>query len=306
LADTPRVAQTNDHPVNLGSSTQPALILSISGKEASSDTAESGVPPTPTHSSSSFKVRFTPKSPGEKSTVLRFRFPDRSETFDVVLTGTCTAPEITVKVPGEGDLKNKKSTVDFGGASSGPPVKKTFTIKNTGKAWLKSLQVTLGGGDKGSFKITQPEKVKLKPGAKTTFTVTFTPRAGSRQIAAIRIKSNDADEDPFVIALKGGDKASAPRPATSLSRAPSTRNRLETTTSAQWVDGIRYLSLTVRKSEGVPCGSHLVEVSPNLTDWFSGPKHTTVLRDDAQYLIVRDNTPGSKRHIRLKPPGTRN
>jgi hypothetical protein len=47
-----------------------------------------------------------------------------------------------------------------------------------------------------------------------------------------------------------------------------------------------------------------VEVSGNLTDWFSGSNHTTVLSDDAGILKVRDNTPvtsEAKRYIRLKP-----
>jgi hypothetical protein len=47
----------------------------------------------------------------------------------------------------------------------------------------------------------------------------------------------------------------------------------------------------------------LVEVSPDLLDWYSGTSHTTVLIDDATTLKVRDNTPvtpRTKRYIRLK------
>ncbi len=46
-----------------------------------------------------------------------------------------------------------------------------------------------------------------------------------------------------------------------------------------------------------------VEVSPNLTDWFSGPPHTVTLVDTDTLLVVRDATPigpGIKRFMRLK------
>ena len=46
-----------------------------------------------------------------------------------------------------------------------------------------------------------------------------------------------------------------------------------------------------------------VQVSPNLVDWFSGDKHTTVVTDNGGFLKVRDNTPftvDGKRYIRLK------
>jgi hypothetical protein len=64
-------------------------------------------------------------------------------------------------------------------------------------------------------------------------------------------------------------------------------------------DGLRYLTIVVNKEVGAT-----VEVSGNLTDWFSGSSHTTVVSDDAGVLKVRDNTPvtaESKRYIRLKP-----
>jgi hypothetical protein len=49
--------------------------------------------------------------------------------------------------------------------------------------------------------------------------------------------------------------------------------------------------------------SRIVEVSPNLVDWFSGDRHTTVLVDDHTMLRVRDNTPTTtvaKRYIRVR------
>ena len=47
-----------------------------------------------------------------------------------------------------------------------------------------------------------------------------------------------------------------------------------------------------------------VEVAPNLVDWFSGSRHTSVMQDDAEILKVRDIHPCDalhKRYIRLRP-----
>jgi hypothetical protein len=60
--------------------------------------------------------------------------------------------------------------------------------------------------------------------------------------------------------------------------------------------------LAVKKLPGG--GQPVVEVSPNLVDWFSGPRHTTILQDDPLWFRVRDDTPvtiGNKRFIRVKP-----
>jgi len=75
-------------------------------------------------------------------------------------------------------------------------------------------------------------------------------------------------------------------------------------TGYQVIKGKKYLVITITKP-AVPTGAKsVVQVSPNLTDWFSGKKHTTVLVDDATTLKIRDNTPvkpGAKRYIRVKP-----
>ncbi|MEO5914515.1 MAG: Ig-like domain-containing protein [Luteolibacter sp.] len=76
------------------------------------------------------------------------------------------------------------------------------------------------------------------------------------------------------------------------------------TTGIEVIDGKKYLVLTVEKP-AVPDGViRVVQVSPNLVDWFSGRQNTTVIIDNETTLKVRDNTPlrpGAKRYIRLKP-----
>ncbi len=77
----------------------------------------------------------------------------------------------------------------------------------------------------------------------------------------------------------------------------------EPSISTEVFEGTKYLVLTVKKPT-IPTGTLVVEVSPDLLEWFSGTSHTTVLEDSATTLKVRDNTPvtvDSKRYIRLKP-----
>ena len=79
----------------------------------------------------------------------------------------------------------------------------------------------------------------------------------------------------------------------------------KTLTTIDPKDGLKYLTIVITKAPGTEQQRRIVEVSDNLTDWYSGKNHTSVLRDNADILKVRDNTPltpGKKRYIRLKPP----
>lgn len=118
--------------------------------------------------------------------------------------GVAGAPEIEVQQPlktslVDGTAKKSYGTVVVG--QSGTP--KTYTIKNTGTDNLTELAVSVDGTHAGDFQITQPDKTKLLPGAKATFTVTFSPTASGTRSAAIHIESNDEDENPFDIKLSG-------------------------------------------------------------------------------------------------------
>lgn len=114
------------------------------------------------------------------------------------------APEIVVQQPKgsgltDGAAKRSFGTVKVGGTSSA----RTFTIKNTGNAKLRGLAITKNGANAKDFIVTGPEKTALAAGASTTFKVVFKPKARGSRSAAIHIKSNDADENPFDIKLIG-------------------------------------------------------------------------------------------------------
>jgi hypothetical protein len=107
----------------------------------------------------------------------------------------------------------------------------------------------------------------------------------------------------FDIKLSG--TASRPSRASSLLEIASivkSSHSTERITSQSTRSGGRHLVLTLvkkRSSDRLP----LVEVSSDLIRWFSGPKHTEIVLDDATTLKVRDltpHTPTAKRFIRVR------
>lgn len=114
------------------------------------------------------------------------------------------APEIVVEQPLKSGLTDGETRRSFGTAKvGGSGVAKIFTIRNTGKSPLTGVVVSLAGKHATDFTATQPGRTSLAPGASTAFKVTFKPKAIGTRGAAIRISSNDKDENPFDVPLSG-------------------------------------------------------------------------------------------------------
>lgn len=251
-----------------------------------------------------FKVTFKPTVKGARVGVLSIKSndPDAESNFTINLTGQgVVAPEIALFQPAKVELKDdgKKS---FGEVKKGLSYTKTFTIKNLGSAKLKDLKVSLSGAS--DFSLVKPKVTSLASGAKTTFSVTFKPSSQGLKTTRLRIMSNDPDESPYDIELSGtGVKNSSAAKTSKSQLTGSSAIPGGKVTTVRGDDGLKYKVLTVEKTADWASAKRKVQVSSNLVDWFSGPKHTTVLIDDATTLKVRDNTPvrkGAKRHIRLK------
>jgi len=223
---------------------------------------------------------------------------------------------IAVSQPPDKKLKDGVSVTDFGSAIVGHPGgARTFTVKNTGSAALTGLKVSRSGPHWNDFALGALAATSLAPGESTTFKVTFTPGRPQERTAFLHIASDNEKGGSFDIRLRGFGLpknaapsmfAAAPKnsAATLVDAVLGTKpadNRAITTT--QTVEGRKYLVLTVAKPAVPDTLERTVEVSPNLIDWFSGGKHTTVVIDNETLLKVRDNTPvtpGRKRYIRLK------
>jgi hypothetical protein len=121
-------------------------------------------------------------------------------------------PEITV-FDGSG-IAGAQRTDNTGGHSFGvvavgtSSVPQTFTIQNTGNGPMALGTLTVTGLQQGEFSVTQPVSTTLTPNATTTFTVTFSPTATGWKNAIINIPSNDADENPFRIIVRGANAGS--------------------------------------------------------------------------------------------------
>jgi hypothetical protein len=154
-----------------------------------------------------FTIRFAPTSAGTKTAAIRIANNDDDESpFDITLTGRAfvAGPEIAVQQPVGSELADGKSKRSFGTVKVGKAGKaKAFTIKNTGTANLTGLKIARKGTHAKDFIVTAPLKTTLAPGASTTFKVTFKPTAAGTRKAAIQIKNNDANENPFDIILTG-------------------------------------------------------------------------------------------------------
>ncbi len=162
----------------------------------------------PSGESATFTVAFMPDALGSRTATLQIASDDADENpYDLVLTGTGIAvpkPEIEVMQPETSKLVDGKAKKSFGTVVIGKKgTPKSFTIKNAGKANLTGISVTLSGGNAGDFVVTKPGKTSLGEKDSTFFKVTFKPTAKGNRATTLKIKSNDADENPFDIKLSG-------------------------------------------------------------------------------------------------------
>jgi surface protein len=89
--------------------------------------------------------------------------------------------------------------------SSGTIVR-TFTIRNIGASTLSlvgSPIVTVGGINASDFAVSVNPLTSIGIGGSTSFQVTFDPSANGQREASLSIYSNDLEENPFVIYIRG-------------------------------------------------------------------------------------------------------
>jgi hypothetical protein len=166
--------------------------------------AATSVPPG---GSTTITVTFQATSGGDKEAFLKISSNDADENpFEVALLGDVRIPmpEIVVMQPAGSSLADGTGKKSFGTVKIGSKGStKTFTIKNTGTADLSGLSILKSGSHKSDFIVGPLQGSTLMPGASMTFKVTFKPKTKGTRSAALRIKSNDADENPFDVKLTG-------------------------------------------------------------------------------------------------------
>ncbi|MBX7207486.1 MAG: choice-of-anchor D domain-containing protein [Verrucomicrobiaceae bacterium] len=78
-----------------------------------------------------------------------------------------------------------------------------FTITNRGTTTLTISGISPNGGNSGDFRVAALGTTSIAPGAQTTLSLDFTPSALGARSTTLRILSNDPDENPFDILLRG-------------------------------------------------------------------------------------------------------
>lgn len=272
--------------------------------------------------STTFKVDFSPRAIGSRTARFHIASNDADEaSYDITVTGTgleSGGPKIAVEDSDGTKLGNGDLSKSYGPVVLKNSVVKTFTIQNLGDSKLSDLSVSRSGVDSNRFTSGKPIKTTLAAGERTTFKVTFQPAAKVTYNAALLIASNDADDSPFEVRVTGkGITKTVAKPGIDVFPSwrelaadgvvgihPPVRERSRISVIT-FPDGKRYRMMTVETFPGEFEARSAVEVSSNLLDWQSGPRHTTILVENPFFLKVRDNTPFTaekKRFIRLTPP----
>lgn len=87
---------------------------------------------------------------------------------------------------------------------------RTFTNQNIGTKKLKGISTRAINSPDGDFTCKDPLRTSLEPGESTVFRVVLHPTDDGRHRAILRIRSNDANEDPVMFKLSGLGMKHAP------------------------------------------------------------------------------------------------
>lgn len=147
--------------------------------------------------STTFTVRFTPQgTEGVKTVTVSIPNNSGQNPYTFTLTGDAVADKPAIEVWQETTILPNDGSYDFGGVLLSSYVDVTFTIKNTGTAQLElkgAPRVSVFGEHRDDFSVLTQPGMYIAPGASTTFTIRFTPKAAGARTAKIRIETNVAE-----------------------------------------------------------------------------------------------------------------
>lgn len=136
---------------------------------------------------------------------------DKGAAFVFQSVITIEPVDIAVEQPAGVELVSNLSTVNFGNALvGGAPVDLNWLIRNAGLDHLESISVSISGTHAADFAVTQTPAGTLAPEAGSGMGIRFTPGAGGLRSAQLLVLSNDPNESPFVVQLRGTGIIPAP------------------------------------------------------------------------------------------------
>jgi hypothetical protein len=193
---------------NIGDATMTGIVPTIVPSAASGDYTVTTPPDTsiPPGGSSVFTVRFVPAANGKRAAKLQIANNDFDENpFDINLTGAGGPPQIPEISVGLGKViyTDGVSEATAGNILLGKTKTLVFTVSNVGLSSLTGVAATIDGANASDFIITKAPLATIAGRKKTTVSVKFTPSALGDRTAVLHIASNDADENPFDLVIKG-------------------------------------------------------------------------------------------------------
>lgn len=147
-------------------------------------------------------VRWSPGPGGTDRGSISIPNNDSNENpFDLTLRGTSTASasnaEITVFVQGQAAADG--AAIDFGSSPIGQTVQRQLVIRNIGPDLLRLETPSITG----PFTLTSPLPTVIRSNSQYVTGIVWTPSATGSNAGELLIRSNDADENPFNLTLRG-------------------------------------------------------------------------------------------------------
>ena len=167
-----------------------------------------------------FSASVVPRATGLRTAVINIPNNDADEgsyTFAVQVAGGPPLPRPDINVTGNGTtIANGDMTpsaadgTDFGTATVGSAVTRTFTIQNVGDGKLTIPRLPWFDGASGADFVVAPAPAmpaEIAAGGSLAITVRFTPGAAGLRVAQMNIPSDDGGETPYIFALHGTAEA---------------------------------------------------------------------------------------------------
>ena len=151
-----------------------------------------------------FYISYVPNANGPAAASLRIASNDPDENpFDIALGGVGLSPEIEVEFDGidftDGD------TLLFEDLIGDTPNFRLVsgTLRNTGPVDLVGITASIQGAGASQFTVPNWSDSSLGPGEELSFQMWYFPNGPGDAAASFQIASNDLDENPFDIELRG-------------------------------------------------------------------------------------------------------
>lgn len=155
---------------------------------------------------------FTPATGFSGIMTFGFRaFDGTAYSNEATISFTVAEPlEIALEQPLNNSLADGVAEVSFGNTNLGSTTDLTFTVRNSGSSALTLGALTFSGTDAAAFSVATAPPGTVAGNSTATFVIRFAPVTPGAKSAAFSLVNDDADENPFDVALTGVGILNAP------------------------------------------------------------------------------------------------